>query len=118
MSDQTEDVQQSIQVLKLAYASSLPEKIDEIEHALDVSLEVVAALSHKLAGTAGMYGFLALSETASKLESICDLILNRDAGPGENDLRKIAELIESLQQQVRADCGVSEALVQPDNEQP
>ena len=46
-------------------------------------LEKLMALAHKLSGSAGTFGFMALGEAAEKLENACQACLDQSAGHGE-----------------------------------
>lgn len=62
----------SLDALKTTYRQSLPEKVRAFAEVLRVGdMSGLASLAHRLRGSAGMYGFPQLSETASRLEEAC-----------------------------------------------
>lgn len=101
MSDTIRDVENTLLELKHSFASTLPDRVAEIGEALDKSLTNSEALAHKLAGTAGMYGFETLSQTASELELLCEELRMRDTQPSANDLQELSRLLVTLQESAR-----------------
>jgi PAS domain S-box-containing protein len=58
--------------LTIAYRKALPEKAKDMQRLLERGqFKELAAAAHKLRGSAGMYGFPELSETAGLLEDAC-----------------------------------------------
>jgi len=103
MSDIFKDVEDTLLELKHTYASSLPDRIVEIEEALGNSLTNSEALAHKLAGAAGMYGFEILSQTASELEVLCGELHMRDAQPSACELKNLSRLLVTLHESARTE---------------
>ncbi len=96
--------------LRAAYAVSLVTRVDEILRAVRAvvaeptsasSLGALRSLAHRLAGTAGSYGFPALSELGAAIEDET-LVLER-AGPGDSasraaSLRRLVDRAAALRE--------------------
>src|SRR6266852_5855274 len=70
---------QRLEVLKGNYGAQLPMRLDEIGQAWDATapepiavLSVLVSLAHKLAGTAGVFGFNTVSRAAAALEAAAE----------------------------------------------
>lgn len=78
--DVPDDFRETLRALQARYAAELPERLAAIEAALADPAdpngrdghERARALVHRLRGTAGSYGFAAISEAAARLEDALD----------------------------------------------
>jgi diguanylate cyclase (GGDEF)-like protein len=67
-------IESQLQVLRRAYAAALPEKLEELSRALAVARDgtrerqAAKLLAHRLAGTAGSYGFAEVGAAAARIE--------------------------------------------------
>ncbi|NQV48460.1 MAG: response regulator [Rhodospirillaceae bacterium] len=111
MSNPSNDLQNKLAALKAAFAARLPNKIQEIEDAAVVSLDTVQALAHKLAGSAGTYGFSNLGHTARNLELVCQSLTEPDQKSSDDGIIRVNELISMLHQGAKA--GFDSLLTQP-----
>ena len=78
MTDPKQQLQDQIKALKDEYGALLPERLNELDSAFadlpdDIrataarqALETLCALAHKFTGSAGTFGFMAISEAAAK----------------------------------------------------
>ncbi len=96
MNKESSDPQDKLVALKAAFASRLPDKIQEIEDAASGPLEGVLALAHKLAGSAGTYGFGALGNAARNLEVACQETLDQPGVPTDSDLKHLQTCVDVL----------------------
>lgn len=108
MADAAPDVAAQLAVLRDAYAATLPGKIEELVSAAEPlsadvpadgarrALESVCALSHKLAGSAGTFGFGALGEAARAIEKRCNTAM-RDGESVATASPDIETLLAELQ---------------------
>lgn len=80
MSELSADAKQKVLVLKRAYISSLPDKIQQLElcwqkqqsgQFAENDLDELRALCHKIAGSSGSYELLDISHAAHQLEQLC-----------------------------------------------
>jgi len=96
MSNETDDFHAKLRELQAAFALSLPVKIDDMEKAAAGPLDGLHALAHKLAGSAGTYGFPELSRTARALELTCQSLIEQSQEPSEADMKGLTELIQAM----------------------
>ena len=105
----TADTQiEQLNVLRERYARDLPDKARVVEEAVDAlelrwdraSLEALHHLAHRLAGSAAIYGFAAVSDAASSLELFVNAALESASPPAPSDL--MATLRERTTALVRA----------------
>ncbi len=95
MTDENQEFQQQIQALRDEYEAKLPARLRELDACFRLlppedgagesrqELENLMALAHKLSGSAGTFGFMALGIAAEKLENACQASLNQSGGHGE-----------------------------------
>ena len=93
MSIQSDDIERQLDDLRRAFAAKLGSQIEELTAAarpLDEeaapegvrgALESLHGLAHKLAGSAGTFGYSQLSDAAKRLEVLCLSILDGDRVP-------------------------------------
>ena len=85
------DLERGLALLRTEYGKTLPAKLDELSRALDGAKEQAAdpfkvaearSQSHRLRGTAGSYGFIAIGEACGRIEDA--LMTMVDADPGRH----------------------------------
>ncbi len=86
-----------------AYAARLPEQVQEIrdlwsgvERGIDGAMERFHRLVHRIAGTAGTYGFAAVSEVGGRLEEYVYEHLPIGSEPTPKSREQVARLIDEL----------------------
>lgn len=73
-------VQSQLEILRHEYGTRLPERLVELETRLATAIQDVSTLPdvrayvHRLRGTAGTYGYVALSHTLRTLEELLEVI--------------------------------------------
>jgi len=114
MTKNRNDIHNKLAALKAAFATKLPDKIQEIEFTVGDGLETVESLAHKLAGSAGTHGFTNVGHTARKLELLCGSILEKSDKFSDNDINQINELIALLHEGAKngADTLLSQPVVE------
>jgi HPt (histidine-containing phosphotransfer) domain-containing protein len=93
----SDDVDQAFHALQIEYLASMPEKLEELRSDVrrfragntDSEASLKARL-HRLAGSAGSYGFAPLSALAREAE--CWLAGNQDASAAD----QLAEMVERI----------------------
>jgi len=96
--------------LRFACASTLKDKLARITAAADLVIAAnsrefvpealidLMAQTHKLAGSAGTFGFSDVGDAASKLELYCQPLIANNAPPSKRECQEIEDLVEFLQQ--------------------
>lgn len=102
MDSPIQDLQNKLEALKAVFVSRLPDKVQQIESALDDSLETVQGLAHKLAGSAGTYGFSHIGHMARNLELACHLLTEQGKKPSDDELKQINKLVSMLREGMKA----------------
>ena len=89
------EFQQQLKALRDEYEAKLPARLRELDACFKrlptdggagesrQGLEKLMALAHKLSGSAGTFGFMALGEATEKLENACQACLDQSGGHGE-----------------------------------
>ena len=89
MTGPNSELQQQIKALGAEYAAKLPDCLRELDAVFNQlppedgagesrpALENLMALAHKLSGSAGTFGFMALGVAAEKLENACQAYLDQ-----------------------------------------
>ena len=86
----------SFQSLVREYVQNLPQQIQAVRAALEEGdLPLLATLSHKIKGAAGMYGLTTVGETAGLVE---------EAVEENQELALLRELVEELGAAVNQSC--------------
>ena len=119
------DIQSKLTAMTAAFLSKLTDKVREMEEAAAPlwdaadgdanadALHAVQALAHKLAGSAGTYGFANLGHTARNLELTCQALgENSDALPAQ-ELNQIGELIALMREQSESSANAAMSQRQP-----
>ena len=107
MADQKPSVSEQLALLKASFGDKLVERIDEIEAAaaplsqdgaseddMARAVDTLQALSHKLTGSAGTFGFAAVSEASRKLEHKSGTL--KDAKLTPADCRELLNLLADV----------------------
>ena len=105
MTDKATELAEKLAVLKETYISQLGERIENLESAYqDINsgndfattkggLEQLAFHAHKLAGTAGTFGFADLGEIGAEIEQKCDTFITDQSSPSDEDKGKLEEMV-------------------------
>lgn len=113
MADVSDAVQRQLALLRQSYADKLPDRVAEIEAAAAPlreagaggdaaarAVDTLQALSHKLTGSAGTFGFAIVSQTARRLERRCASVM-RGAAPLTPAVQaEILDLLRELRRDV------------------
>jgi len=110
MSEKT-DVQDKLAILKQSYLSHLPTRLAEVEQAANLaagqapesvrtSLETVASLAHKLAGSGATFGFPDVSATARAIESKCSSLLEGGSLSGDDAVNGLGDAVGGLKEAI------------------
>jgi len=111
------ELQNQIKALRDEYEAKLPGRLDELDAAFKdlppdtppgdsrQALETLMGLAHKLAGSAGTFGFMAVGDAAEQLENACQSHLEESEGlpPGEHGT--IAGLVAAVRGAAEKDAG-------------
>lgn len=101
-------LQERLAALKVSYAVKLPERLNELEAAVTFftnsetpdlarqALKAIHAQAHKLAGSAGTFGFAAVSDAAHHLDIYSSSFIEEGDSPTPEQCDKIKELLETL----------------------
>lgn len=118
MPDLTPDQWRALQALQRAYTSELAARVASVAEAADTlrigrkdrpGLQTLRHLAHRLAGSAGICGFTALGEAASRIEDVA--ISAAGAGAVTVDLvAKLRRLSNALREASRPSTSVSRRL--------
>lgn len=109
-----EALEEVLKTLRADYLNELPDRLAEmnghVEKAMSNKenpvewLKEAHTIAHRLAGTAGSYGFAGLSRAAAELDQYLKKLLktDEDAGPVANRLnwQTLAELVEGMNKAV------------------
>ncbi len=108
MTDPKQQLQDQLKALGAEYEAQLPGRLDELDaafaglpgdgraEATRQALETLYALSHKLTGSAGTFGFMAVSEATERLENLCQSLLEDADGVAADGREKIAGLLVAV----------------------
>ena len=111
MTDVKAKLPRKLEVLSVRFASGLDAKLAEIEIAAGglregapvdeskAALQALSGLAHRLAGSAGTFGFAALGRTALKLEILCLTIVEQHQGLSAERHAEIKGLLPVLRKQ-------------------
>lgn len=110
MAGLSERVEARLRELSAKFAEQLPERVAAVSDAARValsddsseaSLQELRHCVHKLAGSAGTFGFHHLSAAAKRLEHLVDEILAGDGSPKTDDLRQVRMSVSDLSEAAR-----------------
>ncbi len=116
MTDADQELQDKIKALRDEYEAKLPGRLEELDACFkrlppdggEVSrpaLENLMALAHKLSGSAGTFGFIALGVAAEKLETACQACLDRSGGLAAGGHGELTQLLAALRGAAEKDAG-------------
>ncbi len=122
MTGPEQQLQDQLKALRAEYEAQLPGRLDELDAAFSgmptdaraedsrQALETLYALSHKLTGSAGTFGFMAIGEAAKRLEALCQSLLEDPDGAtadgmGADGREKIAGLLSAVRDAAGKDTG-------------
>jgi len=89
--------------LRIGYVAKLGEKMEEMAEAqAQRSLEALARLSHKLAGSGATFGFAEVSDAARLLENTCVNVMESEEAPSPGQVREIDGQVDELRRVVTA----------------
>ena len=103
-----EELQRKIEVLRKSFAAGLVGRMNELETALAsladgsplsgqaMPIRSILEQSHKIAGSAGSFGYGTMSVIASEIEQLCDAILKNRHGSDVAAQVKLRERIAAL----------------------
>ena len=110
-----EEFSERLNKLKQSFLDSLPERLSCIDSASEVialessslvelqqALKLLQVTAHDLAGAAGTFGFIELTELACKAELACLDLLASNGMPSCADRQMIDELLVALRERGRA----------------
>lgn len=111
MTAPNEEFQDQLKALQDEFKAQLAGRLEELDAAfaelrdssgateIRSAMETLNALSHKLTGSAGTFGFMAVSEAAQRLETHCQSLLDDDNAV-ETGTEKIAGLVAEVRNAV------------------
>ena len=114
MTDNGEDVQRQLDELKNIFADKLGERLDELEvagrslnEAGELSeqmkkLDNLLNIAHKLAGSAGTFGYRALGDLAAEIEDICDNVIAAERALSSTEIIQISEKLADCRKSIEA----------------
>ncbi len=117
------DAQSKLTAMTAAFLFKLTDKVGELEaaaapigetagkDAIAQAMDTVQVLAHKLAGSAGTYGFTNIGHTARNLELACLALLEKPDAMARQDMDQVHELLSLMRQQV--ETSMNSALSQP-----
>ncbi len=117
MTGQNPELQQQVKALRDEYEAKLPGRLEELEAAFKqlppdgdagesrLELQNLMALAHKLSGSAGTFGFMALGVAAEKLENACQAYLDQSGGLAAGGHGELAGLLAAVRDAVEKDSG-------------
>jgi HPt (histidine-containing phosphotransfer) domain-containing protein len=115
MTDPKQQLQDQIKALKDEYGALLPERLNELDSAFadlpdDIrataarqALETLCALAHKFTGSAGTFGFMAISEAAARLEALCQSLLEGADDAAAGGRETMASLVATVREAAAQD---------------
>jgi len=115
--------QREFESLRRVYAAELPEKIEAMQLAATElatvgwdrdRLEGLSQLAHRMAGSAGLYRFHALSRSATALEDIVNRLLAEPSWPPAGAPADLARLVQAVRRTARVEAESRGAAVLPD----
>lgn len=108
MPNADEELQRKIDVLRKSFAAGLVGRMNELDAALANvvgnapltgqagAIRAILEQAHKIAGSAGTFGFSRMSVIASTIERLCDDILKNRHGADSEAHRTLGERIAAL----------------------
>ena len=97
MSPGDDDLERALRALREEYLGAAPQRITELWVALakvqngePAAVAALGTLAHRLAGSAGSYGFQAVSQAARELDQLCR------AGVTDEQRRRLKDLVQAI----------------------
>ncbi len=95
---------EDLKALRALYLRELPAKVRAVAHAGDAAaatwdssrFEIVYHLAHRLAGSAAIYGFAAVSRAASSLEAFASAAMAGELQPAVDRRSELETLVAAL----------------------
>lgn len=108
MTEPNQDFEEKLKALRDEFEARLPGRIEELDAAFaklspedsaesGEALENLMALAHKLSGSAGTFGFMALGVAGEKLENTCQACLDQPGGLAAEGHGELAGLLAAVQ---------------------
>lgn len=106
-----EELQLKIAALRKSFAAGLGARFKELTSALEAivpgsplsaqaePIRVILEQSHKIAGSAGTFGFAEMSAIASQAEQLCDRILKNRHGADDSALDDLRDKVAAIRAQ-------------------
>ena len=117
MTDANQEFQDKIKALRDEYEAKLPDRLRELDAVFNQlppedgagesrpALENLMALAHKLSGSAGTFGFMALGVAAEKLENACQAYLDQPGLDQSGGHGELAGLLAAVLSATEKDSG-------------
>lgn len=103
MTDADENLERALQALREEYLAAAPERVAELWAALarvqngDLSaVSALGALAHRLAGSAGSYGFQAVSRQAREADQLCRALAGAGDPPSGTQITRLKDLVQGI----------------------
>ena len=101
MPDSDEALERALQALREEYLAAAPERVAELWAAMAhassgdrAGITEVGSLCHRLAGSAGSYGFEAVSLRAREADQFCRRLEGQDADP--DTLQSLKTMVQAI----------------------
>jgi HPt (histidine-containing phosphotransfer) domain-containing protein len=106
-----EELQRKIDALRKSFAAGLGARFTELETAVaallpgqslaaqSTPIKIILEQAHKIAGSAGTFGFGEMSAIASQTEQLCDRIVKNQHGSDEDALRDLQDKVAAIRAQ-------------------
>jgi HPt (histidine-containing phosphotransfer) domain-containing protein len=108
-----QELQAKIAALRITFTESLTARFEELDAALaaiapglplsgqSAQIQSVLEQTHKIAGSAGTFGFMDMSLIAAQAEQLCDRILQNRHGADETALRELQGKIADIRAELK-----------------
>jgi HPt (histidine-containing phosphotransfer) domain-containing protein len=108
-----QDLQAKINALRISFTSGLAARFSELDVALaqilpglplagqSAPIKTILEQVHKIAGSAGTFGFGDMSAIASQAEQLCERIQNNQHGDDEDALRTLRGMIADIRAEAK-----------------
>lgn len=115
MVEPPKEIQARIEELRANFVAALAGRLSGLEaaaHAIESqsslaeirsALATLGALSHRLAGSASILGFLRLGEAAGELELMCEMLLDVESELSREQCTEVCRLLAALMESAKAD---------------
>ena len=108
MSEPPKKIQDRVEELRATFAAALADRVSAFEAAakgvdpsssqaeIRSALTTLSALSHKLAGSAGVLGFTRLGRSAGELHLTCDMFLDSKSDISTKQCAEVCKLLDAI----------------------